>query len=108
VAHAPFPNPEEKQSEQIKPQPARRRRPGTALATAGCANVGDKSVGSHIDDSTIATKIKSKFVVDKTVEASDIKVTVFEGTVQLSGFAKTNDEVKRASRSRARPRASSR
>ena len=69
---------------------------GTALATAGCANVGDKSVGSHIDDSTIATKIKSKFVVDKTVEASDIKVTVFEGTVQLSGFAKTNDEVKRA------------
>jgi osmotically-inducible protein OsmY len=50
----------------------------------------------HIDDSTIATKIKSKFVVDKTVEASDIKVTVFEGTVQLSGFAKTNDEVKRA------------
>jgi len=68
---------------------------GTALA-AGCANVGDKSVGSHIDDSTIATKIKSKFVADKTVEASDIKVTVFEGTVQLSGFAKSNDEVRRA------------
>ena len=69
---------------------------GTALATAGCANVGDKSVGAHIDDSTIATKIKSKFVADKTVEASDIKVTVFEGTVQLSGFAKSTDEVRRA------------
>ena len=69
---------------------------GTALATAGCANVGDKSVGAHIDDSTIATKIKGKFVADKTVEASDIKVTVFEGTVQLSGFAKSSEEVRRA------------
>lgn len=69
---------------------------GTALAAAGCANVGDKSVGNHIDDTTIATKIKSKFVADKTVEASDIKVTVFAGTVQLSGFAKTSDEVRRA------------
>ena len=69
---------------------------GTALAAAGCANVGDKSVGAHIDDSTIATKIKSKFVADKTVEASDIKVTVFEGTVQLSGFAKSTAEVTRA------------
>ena len=69
---------------------------GTALATAGCANVGDKSLGAHIDDSTIATKIKSKFVADKTVEASDIKVTVFEGTVQLSGFAKSTAEVTRA------------
>ena len=69
---------------------------GTALATAGCANVGDKSAGAHIDDSTIATKIKSKFVADKTIEASDIKVTVFEGTVQLSGFAKSTDEVRRA------------
>ena len=68
---------------------------GTALA-AGCANVGDKSVGAHIDDSAIATKIKSKFVADKTVEASDIKVTVFEGTVQLSCFAKTTDEARRA------------
>jgi hyperosmotically inducible protein len=70
---------------------------GTALATAGCANVGDKSVGAHIDDSTIATKIKSKFVADSTVEASDIKVTVFEGVVQLSGFAKSQEEVRRAS-----------
>ena len=68
---------------------------GAALS-AGCANVGDKSVGAHLDDSTIATKIKSKFVADKTVEASDIKVTVFEGTVQLSGFAKSNAEVVRA------------
>jgi hyperosmotically inducible periplasmic protein len=66
------------------------------LSAAGCANVGDKSVGAHIDDTTIATKIKSKFVADKTVEASDIKVTVFDGTVQLSGFAKTADEVRRA------------
>ena len=68
---------------------------GTALAS-GCANLGDKSVGATIDDTTIATKIKGKFVADKTVEASDIKVTVFEGVVQLSGFAKSPDEVRRA------------
>jgi hyperosmotically inducible protein len=68
---------------------------GTALAT-GCAHMGDKSVGATIDDATITSKVKAKFVADSTVKATDIKVNVYEGVVQLSGFANSREEAARA------------
>ena len=68
---------------------------GTALA-AGCSHLGDKSAGATIDDATIATKVKSKFAADSTVKAHDIKVNVYEGIVQLSGFANSQQEAMRA------------
>lgn len=68
---------------------------GTALA-AGCAHIGDKSVGATIDDATITSKVKAKFVADSTVKATDIKVNVYEGVVQLSGFANSREEAARA------------
>ncbi|MBL8474006.1 MAG: BON domain-containing protein [Rhodocyclaceae bacterium] len=59
-----------------------------SLGLAGCAGSPQKeSTGEYIDDSAITTKIKSAFVQDKDVSALDIKVVTFKGTVQLSGFA---------------------
>lgn len=55
-----------------------------------------ESTGQYIDDATISTKVKSAFVADKTVSATDIKVDTFKGTVQLSGFAKTQAEINQA------------
>ena len=69
---------------------------GAALATGGCANMGQESTGAAIDDATITTKVKAKFVEDRTVSALDIKVNTFEGTVQLSGFAKSAEVAERA------------
>ncbi|MBA2964607.1 MULTISPECIES: BON domain-containing protein [Ramlibacter] len=63
------------------------------LAGTGCAVTrGQESAGSYIDDTTTTTAVKTKFVEDKTVDASSIKVETLNGTVQLSGFAKSSAE----------------
>lgn len=68
---------------------------GAVLAT-GCAHFGDKSVGATIDDATITSKVKAKFVADSTVSAMDIKVNTYQGVVQLAGFANNPNEALRA------------
>ena len=66
---------------------------GATIVTTGCAVVrGQESVGAYVDDATITTALKAKFVEDKTVDAGAIKVQTLNGTVQLSGFAKSNAE----------------
>lgn len=63
------------------------------LASTGCAVVrGQESAGAYVDDTTTTTAVKAKFVEDKTVDAASIKVETLKGTVQLSGFAKSNAE----------------
>lgn len=63
------------------------------IQTTGCAVARDQqSVGAYIDDATITTRVKAKFAEDKTVSAMAINVETLNGTVQLSGFAKTNAE----------------
>jgi len=66
-------------------------------ALPGCAVTRDQStVGEYIDDATITAKVKAKFVEDKSVDASAISVETLNGTVQLSGFAKSQAERERA------------
>lgn len=66
---------------------------GATLAGTGCAVVrGQETVGQYVDDAAITTAIKAKFVEDKTVDAAAIKVETLNGTVQLSGFAKSQAE----------------
>jgi len=65
-----------------------------ALVTAtGCAVTrGQESVGAYVDDTTITTQIKSRFVESKEVDAASISVETLNGTVLLSGFAKSGTE----------------
>jgi osmotically-inducible protein OsmY len=49
-------------------------------------------VGSYIDDATITTQIKSRFVESREVDAASIHVETLNGTVMLSGFAKSLTE----------------
>jgi osmotically-inducible protein OsmY len=66
---------------------------GATIVTTGCAIVrGQESVGAYVDDATITTALKAKFVEDKTVDAGAIKVETLNGAVSLSGFAKSNAE----------------
>ncbi|MES2715439.1 MAG: BON domain-containing protein [Pseudomonadota bacterium] len=59
----------------------------------GCAVTrGQSTVGEYIDDTAITTAVKAKFVENKQVDATAISVETLEGTVMLSGFAKTQDE----------------
>ena len=63
------------------------------VALPGCAVTrGQSSVGAYIDDATITTQIKGRFVENKSVDASSIHVETLNGTVMLSGFAKSHNE----------------
>lgn len=63
------------------------------LAMSGCAVMrGQESVGAYVDDATITTQIKSRFVENKEVDAASIRVETLNGTVMLSGFAKNATE----------------
>jgi len=62
-------------------------------ATAGCAVTrGQESLASYVDDSAITTAVKARFVDNKTVDAAAISVETLNGTVMLSGFAKSASE----------------
>ena len=65
-----------------------------ALITAsGCAvQRGQESVGAYVDDAAITTSVKARFVDNKEVDAGAIKVETLNGTVMLSGFAKSQNE----------------
>jgi len=66
------------------------------LLTACGSTPTRESPGQYVDDATITTKVKSDFVLDKTVDATNIKVETYKGTVQLSGFAKSQAEINKA------------
>lgn len=68
-----------------------------ALLLSGCASTStQESTGEFVDDAVITTKVKAKFVEDKTVSALNVNVETFKGTVQLSGFANSMVEADRA------------
>ena len=70
---------------------------GATVLGTGCSVIrGQTSVGGYVDDTAITTAVKAKFVEDKTVDAGAIKVQTLNGTVQLSGFAKSNAEKAKA------------
>ena len=62
-------------------------------AFTGCAVTrGQESVGAYVDDSAITAAVKARFVDNKTVDASAISVETLQGTVPLSGIAKSDAE----------------
>jgi osmotically-inducible protein OsmY len=70
---------------------------GITLVGTGCAVVrGQETTGAFVDDTAITTAVKARFVEDKTVAASAISVETLNGTVQLSGFAKSLAEKNQA------------
>jgi len=60
-----------------------------ALATPALA---EKSAGDVVDDSSIATSVKTGLLGEKGVPSSDVNVEVYKGVVLLSGFVKTQAE----------------
>ncbi|MDP1928041.1 MAG: BON domain-containing protein [Thiobacillus sp.] len=63
------------------------------LGIGGCAVTRDQStVGQFVDDSAITTQVKARFAESPVVSALAINVETLNGTVQLSGFAKSESE----------------
>ena len=66
---------------------------GITIIGSGCAVMrGQETTGAYVDDTAITTAVKAKMVEDKTVSATSISVETLNGTVQLSGFAKSTAE----------------
>jgi osmotically-inducible protein OsmY len=64
---------------------------------AGCAvTSGQSTVGNYVDDTTVTTRVKTRFAEDQQVSAMRINVETLKGVVQLSGFATSAAEKSRA------------
>ena len=66
------------------------------IASVCAVTRGQESVGAYIDDTGITTLVKSRFFEDKDVAGSSISVETLNGTVMLSGFAKSTLERNKA------------
>lgn len=65
----------------------------SVLAAPGCAVTrGQESVGAYVDDTAITTAVKARYVDNRQVDATSISVETLNGTVMLSGFAKSTTE----------------
>lgn len=63
------------------------------ITASGCAVTrGQETMGAYVDDTAITTAVKSRFIENKDVDAMSIKVETLNGTVLLSGFAKSTSE----------------
>ena len=63
------------------------------LTLPGCAVTRhQETVGAYVDDAAITTSVKARFVDNRDVDATAIKVETLNGTVMLSGFAKSEKE----------------
>jgi osmotically-inducible protein OsmY len=59
----------------------------------GCGTAKQESVGEYIDDTAITTAVKTAFVADTTLKATEINVETFKGVVQLSGFVAQQQDI---------------
>ena len=64
----------------------------TIIGSGYAVGRGQQTAGAYVDDAAITTAVKAKFAEDKTVSATSISVETLNGTVQLSGFAKSGAE----------------
>ena len=65
----------------------------TLVIASGCAVTrGQESVGAYVDDTAITTAVKARFVDNREVDSSSMSVETLNGTVMLSGFAKSANE----------------
>lgn len=64
-----------------------------AIGVAGCSVTrGQQTAGEYVDDARITTAVKARFADDPAVAATSIGVETLNGTVQLTGFAKSQAE----------------
>jgi hyperosmotically inducible protein len=66
---------------------------GATVLGSGCAVMrGQTDAATYVDDRTITTAVKAKLIEDKNTGGLSINVDTLNGTVALSGFAKSQME----------------
>jgi hyperosmotically inducible protein len=65
----------------------------TLVTAAGCAVTrGQQTAGAYIDDTAITASVKTRMLDDERVAGTSVTVETLNGTVMLSGFAKSQAE----------------
>ncbi|HXS53863.1 MAG TPA: BON domain-containing protein [Usitatibacter sp.] len=65
-----------------------------AASLIGCASTPkSEGTGEYVDDSVITTKVKTALLEEPTLKSAEINVETFKGTVQLSGFVSSQENV---------------
>ncbi len=68
-------------------------------SAAGCAGTPQKEgTGEYVDDTLITTKVKAAILNNPALKVAEINVETFKGTVQLSGFVRSQDAMNEAVR----------
>jgi len=52
----------------------------------------ERTIGQKVDDKTLGSKVKDALDDNAAYKFPDVKVNVYEGKVQLSGFVQTRDQ----------------
>ena len=69
----------------------------TLQGLTACAPTAKReTVGEYVDDATITTRVKVALADDPAVKARQVNVETYRGVVQLSGFADSETEIRRA------------
>lgn len=67
------------------------------MSLLACAPTAKREgTGEYLDDTLITTKVKAALLNDTELKAREINVETFKGTVQLSGFVSSRDDINRA------------
>ena len=69
----------------------------TIVTATGCSGARhQQTMGPYVDDAGITTPVTAKMAEETCVSATSISVETLNGTVQLSGFAKSQTEKNQA------------
>lgn len=68
----------------------------TALLINCSATTTKRSTGETLDDNIIVVKLKTKFINDKAVKSSQIKIKSWKGVITLSGVLDSQTAINRA------------
>lgn len=67
------------------------------VSALGCASTSKQAgTGEYVDDSIITTKVKTAIFNEPSLKVAEINVETFKGTVQLSGFVKSQTDASKA------------
>lgn len=67
------------------------------VALVACAPTAKREgTGEYIDDAVITGKVKAALVADPQLKATEINVETYKGTVQLSGFVSSAEDITKA------------
>ncbi len=68
----------------------------SSTSSASAPSASSESLGQHISDGTVTTKVKAALMAAKDVKSTHIHVKTRRGTVWLTGTVPTSDEKTRA------------